>query len=285
MLEVVEVDAGQRHDTQIAIGARFAVHVARERILVALVAPRHKRGEAVRFVLECARHLEVLDDVVVVFDVAVHHGGRGAHAGVVRGAVHVDPVLGGGLGPQLRNLFLHPVAQNLRAAARNRAQAGFIEFGDDLVQRKPGHFGHLHDFGRRVEVCVNVREALARFAHQIEVVLERNCVVEAALEQHGGDAFFARVRELVHHLFNGIGVLALLAGCAIERAERAVSVARVGVIEIGVNDERDFGLGVVVPAPRHRERCELEERRVAQEIKSFRARDALAVLHFVANDI
>jgi hypothetical protein len=102
---------------------------------------------------------------------------------------------------------------------------------------------------------VDVREAVAGLAHKVEVVVERDRLVETTLEQHGGNTHFARARELFHHLLDCIEVLTGLSGRAVERTERAVRVARVRVIEIGVDDKRDLGLGIVVPAPRHSERA------------------------------
>src|SRR5688572_3265071 len=49
--EVVQIDSRQRHDAQVAIGSGLHGDMTRERVLVALVAPGHERGKAVRLVL------------------------------------------------------------------------------------------------------------------------------------------------------------------------------------------------------------------------------------------
>ena len=59
---------------------------------------------------------------------AKHHGGRGAHAQLVRRAVDVKPIVGQAF--QSRDLVTHFVVQNFRAAAGKRIKSRHAQPND-----------------------------------------------------------------------------------------------------------------------------------------------------------
>ena len=67
----------------------------------------------------------MIDAMLVVFADAEHHGRRGPHAELVRGAMNIEPIVGQAL--QARDLVAHFVVQNLRAAAGNGIKSGIAQ--------------------------------------------------------------------------------------------------------------------------------------------------------------
>ena len=95
-------------------------------------APGDECGEAAGLFLQIVEPLEVVDAVFDVLAHAEHHGGGGAHAQLVRGAVHVDPVFGQAL--QAGDLVADFVIQNFRAAAGNGIESGIAQADDGVAQ-------------------------------------------------------------------------------------------------------------------------------------------------------
>ena len=83
---------------------------------------RHERLKATGFILQLAQPQQVVDAVVIVLDVAVEHRAVRAQAQFMGGAMDVEPFRGVGL--VLANPVAHLRMKNLRAAARQAAQAG-----------------------------------------------------------------------------------------------------------------------------------------------------------------
>ena len=82
---------GQR--LQVLDGGGLFLDEAAERGVLALEGPGDEGGEAAGVFLQVAHELEVIHALLEGLAAAEHHGGGGAHAELVRGAVHVDPVL------------------------------------------------------------------------------------------------------------------------------------------------------------------------------------------------
>src|SRR5215467_8935351 len=68
-----------------------------EQGVVRLERPRHERGEAAELVLELADHVEVLEQIVGLLDVAVHHRRRGFEPAAMGLAMHLEPRVGAAL--------------------------------------------------------------------------------------------------------------------------------------------------------------------------------------------
>ncbi len=66
-----------------------------ERRVVGMEGQRDEGDEAVGFVLQGAQFHQVIDAVLVVFDVAVEHGAVGVQAELVGGAGGFDPLVAG----------------------------------------------------------------------------------------------------------------------------------------------------------------------------------------------
>ena len=92
-----------------------------QRRVLRLEAPGDKRGESAGLFLQLVEPLEVVDPVFDVLAHAKHHGRGGAHAQLVRGAMHVDPVLGQAL--QTGDLVADFIVEDFRAASGNGIQA------------------------------------------------------------------------------------------------------------------------------------------------------------------
>ena len=76
--------------------------------------------------------LEVIDAMLECLAHAEHHGGGGAHAQLVRGAMHVDPVFGQAL--QAGDLVADFVVENFRAAAGNGIEPGIAQAANGVAQ-------------------------------------------------------------------------------------------------------------------------------------------------------
>ena len=69
---------------------------------------------------------------------AEHHGGGGAHAKLVRGAVHVEPVFGEAL--QASDPLADFVVENFRAAAGNGIEPGIAQTRDGVANTQGAVF-------------------------------------------------------------------------------------------------------------------------------------------------
>jgi hypothetical protein len=139
------------------------------------------------FVLEGADRVEVVEEVVDAFDVAVHHGGGGLEALAVGAAVHAQPGFGAALLglDALADLF----GEDLGAAAGDRALAGVPQTVEHVLDREAGHLRHGPDLRGGEEVRRDLGKAGARLTDEGDVVVERQGGVVAALEQHRRGAF------------------------------------------------------------------------------------------------
>ena len=84
-------------------------------------------------------------------------------------------------------------------------------------------------------------------AYQVGVIGQRQVRVKAALHEHGRASHFGGPPDLLDDLVGGVGVSALLGAGPrgpIKRAERAVGVADVGVVEVRVDYVSDHRIGV-----------------------------------------
>lgn len=105
----------------------------------------------------------------------------------------------------------------------------------------------------------NVWVSFDSFAHHINVVFIWYCVVESALHQDGGYAFFCCSAYLIHDLLYGVCVCGwVIRVGAVKGAERTVCIAYVGVVEVGVDDVSYAFWRVVLCADMLSERCQVE---------------------------
>ena len=108
-------------------------------------------------------------------------------------------------------------------------------------------------------------EAPPGLAHEVEVVLERQGRVVAALEQHRGRALAGCEPDLLEHLVHREGVRLLVARPPVEGAELAVGDADVGVVGVRVDDEGHPALRNPTEAQLLGQASHVEQRGVGQE--------------------
>ena len=90
---------------------------------------RNKRLEAMRFILKLAELEEVVHAVNIGFDMAVKHGGVRVQSQLVSRAMDFEPGVGADL--VVADDAPHRGGKNLRAAARQRPEAGLLEAFED----------------------------------------------------------------------------------------------------------------------------------------------------------
>jgi len=100
-----------------------------------LKTPRDKCSEPARLFLQLAHDFKMVDALIECLAHAEHHRRRGAHAKLVRGAVHADPILRPALEP--RDPESHIVIENLRASAGNRIETRIAQTGNRIAQTQP----------------------------------------------------------------------------------------------------------------------------------------------------
>jgi hypothetical protein len=181
------------------------------------------------------------------FAAAEHHGRGGAHAELMRGAMHVHPILGVAL--QTADAMAHGVIEDLGAAAGNGIETGIHEALDGVAKTQAADVGDVGDFRRGQAVQVNA-EALLDAAEEIFVPLDFEIRVEAALHQDAGAAQVEGLLNFVVDHFLGQHVAFGMAHGPVEGAEAAILRAEVGVVDIAIDDVGDHVFGVPLAADR-----------------------------------
>ena len=163
----------------------------------------------------------------------------------MRGAVHVDPLIGAAL--QTADAVPDRVIQNLGAAAGDGIETRIAQPGDGVPQRQPADFGDVRDFGRGEAVAPDVE---LRFdgAEQVLVPLDLEVRVQAALEQDAGAAEVDGLLNFVEDHFAREDVAFLVAHRTVERAEAAVLGAEVGVVDVAIDDVGHHAVRMMLPA-------------------------------------
>ena len=164
---------------------------------------------------------------------AEHHGGRGAQAERMGGAVHFFPLVGGAF--QAGNAGADFVVENFSAAAGNGFQACIAEAGDRVADAERGNFGDADDFRSGEAVQMDARVLLLQRAEQIFVVIELQIGIQAALQQNSGAAELEHLVNLAANFFEGEDVAFFRAHRAVEGAEGAVFGAEIRVIDVAID--------------------------------------------------
>ena len=145
VLDVVEVEARDGEDFEVFDGGGFFPAAAAESGVAGLEAPGDEGGESAGLFLEVADDFEVVDALVECFADAEHHGGSGAHAELMRGAMDGYPV--GGAAFEAGDAFADVVVEDFGAAAGDGVESGIAEAGDGGAQVEFGIFGDGENFG------------------------------------------------------------------------------------------------------------------------------------------
>ena len=131
VFDVVEHHAGDREGLEVFDRGGLFPAAAAEGGVAGLEGPGDEGGEAAGFFLEAADDFEVVDALLEGFADAEHHGGGGAHAELVGGAVDADPVLGAAF--EARDALADVVVEDLGTAAGDGLEAGVAETHDGVA--------------------------------------------------------------------------------------------------------------------------------------------------------
>ena len=238
MVDVVQVDAADRLHQQVVEARRIPGDLLGQLGVVGLEGPADEGAEAVHLVLQLADAAQVLDPLVQRLDVAPHHRGGGAHAEAVSGAHDAEPLVRRRLGR--RDDAPHAVDQDLRAAAGQGIEPRIAQARQRLGRGQTRLAGDVLHLARRERMQVDRIPGLDR-SEQVLVPLDAELGVVAALHQQRGAAQRQRLLDLLedHRARQGVA-LAGVTRPPVERAEVAVRVADVGVVQVPVDDERDL---------------------------------------------
>ena len=202
---------------------------------------RHELGEAAGAPLDLAQHLEVVGPGARPVDVADHHRRGRPQAELVGGDHHLGPL--GGAHLVRAQVRAHAVVEDLGGRARQGAQAGVAQAGEELAHAHPEGVGALPDLERREAVDVHLGQALLDALEHRDVEVAGEVGVDAALQADLGGAPLPGLDRAVHHLVHvqDVGVAAQVEalGPAREAAEAAAEVALVGVVDVAVDDVGD----------------------------------------------
>lgn len=232
VVEVVEVEAADGDGAEgVPAGGGMGDG---ELVMVGLVREGDEAGEAVGFILEFAEAAEVVDAVGVGFEVAVEHGAGTSATHAVPGSMDVEVFLGGFLAAG--DLGTDGGGKDFGAAAGERVETGFAEFGEGIGDGFTGEPGEVEDFDGGEALQLESGVELFEGAEEVEVIGEGEGGVETADDMEFGDAEFEGLSGLFDHGFGGeleaVGV-AFFAG---EGAELAGEDAVVGVVEVAIDE-------------------------------------------------
>ena len=138
---------------------------------------RDERLEPAGLVLQRARAQHVIDALLHRLDVPVQHRHVGAHAEPVGEAMDVEVAVRAAL--VVADLLSHAFGENLGAAARQRVEAGALQFAQHLFVGHPVEIGEERDLHRREALQVDAGPDAFEPAQHVQVVVERQLGVEA----------------------------------------------------------------------------------------------------------
>ncbi len=173
------------------------------------------------------------------------------------------------------------LGENLGASAGKRGLPGLLEPSEHFPNLQAGDRRHSLNLHRRPEVGRDSGKARDDGAYHVQVVVEGQLGVDPALHQHRGHALRHRALDLREHLVDGMGVGLFVSWRTVEGAEGAVDVAHVGVVRIGVDDERHGRIGMATPADDHGELPQVRDRGLTQKEQSVLAVEALLMEYLV----
>src|ERR1022692_3128632 len=126
--------------------------------------------------------------VFVVLAYAEHHSRGGAHADLVGGAVHVDPVVGQAL--EAGDFVADFVVENLSATAGDGIEAGVAQAENRVSDAEPAVLGDGDDLGSGVAMQMDSRKTFFDAAQHLLVPVDFEVGMQAALHQDSGAAEF-----------------------------------------------------------------------------------------------
>ena len=168
VIEVIEVDAADGDCAQGIKSGWRRLH--RHPVVLGLIRERNESGEAAGFVLQRAELAQMIHAIGQRLHVAKEHRARAAPAHLMPGAMHVEILFRRFLA--LGDRGAHLLAEDFRAATRERIEASRLEFSERLFHgllRQPGKMENL-DRGEALELQPRVE--LFQPAQHVRVVAE-----------------------------------------------------------------------------------------------------------------
>ena len=150
---------------------------------------------------------------------------------------HLEPLVA--LAFERRDSLPDGIDQNLAAAAGNRTEPRFLKTRDHFVQRHLERLGKMLELRRAEAVDVDMGIFFPDVMEQIEIPIEAELRMMAALHQDLHAARCGQLIQLLVELFAREHVMIVVLFGAIKRAELAVNVADVGVIDVAIDDVSD----------------------------------------------
>ncbi len=191
----------------------------------------------------------------------------------------LEPVVAHGL--ERRNALADSVHKNLSPAARDRAQPGLGKLGNDFLQRQPKDLAKMNKLAWAEPVNVDLGKLAFDVRQQIQVPLQGQFGVMAALHQDLRAAEGDRLLNLPVHFVEGDDIRVRILLRPIKGAELAIDIADIRIIDIAIDDVSDdlvaaaiVGLGAGQLAAAIRQRAQVLQRQRI-EAQGLRRTDAV----------
>jgi hypothetical protein len=216
----------------------------------------------------------VVNAVGNTLDVTKHHGGRGVHAEPVSDAHGRQPCLGVALTDA--DLAAHGRGEDLAPASGHAVEAGLLHRPHDpvelLLQRLARRIEEAHELDQlrgAERVDVQRGEPVLDCAQQVEIPVQRQVRVHAALHEDLGAADLDELADLLQQLLEGQRIRVVLVPVAAKGAERAAGRADVRVVDVAIDDVGPKDLAVDPPAAGVGPAAELVDRHLVVEAQGL----------------
>ncbi len=168
-----------------------------------------------------------------------------------------------------------PVVEDLRAAAGDGIQTRVAEPRDGVANRKPGHLGDVGDLGGGEAVQVDGEPGLDG-PKQVLIPIDLQIGVQTALHKDAGTPNVDGFLDLLEDDFPRQNVPFLVPQRPVEGAEAAILGAKVGVVDVAIDDIGNHTLGMQPPAQRVGSHADADEVVGPEKVASFGRRKHLA---------
>src|SRR5215813_13079137 len=202
-----------------------------------LKGPADERHESTAAVLLIANTLKMFDPLFNGFHVSKHHRRTRLQSQFVCGLHHLQPLIA--VNFQRRNFLSHPIHQNFSAPAWNRSESGLFEFRDHFAQGHPEGLREMLKLGRTESMNVDVWIFFPDVTQQIEIPLERQFRMMPPLHQDLNTTNGRKFVQFLIDLLEREHVMIFIFLRSIKRAELAVNIANVRVIDVSIDDVSD----------------------------------------------
>src|SRR5436309_640526 len=205
--------------------------------MLRLKRPADKSSESPAAILLITDTLQMLDPFFNRLDMTEHHRRARSQPELVRDLHHFQPLIA--VNFQRRNLLAHAINQNFAAAARNGAQPRVFELGDHFTQRHPESFRKVLEFRRTESVDIDVGIFRPDMPQKIDIPPECQFWMMSTLHQNLNPARRRKFIELLIDLLERKYIMIFIFFGSIKRAEFAVNIANIRVINVSIDNVSD----------------------------------------------